>query len=173
MNTFQHGFWLYFLMWRHHQVWQFVIGSMLPDYVYFVLLAVLFIKGIFTWYDLLTITPAVFMSYLPQYPWAIYVDLVGHSAVICAGMGLLTIFSPFKRWQAFIVGWGTHILIDGLTHAAHANFFLYPITLLAVHSPVSYWDPKYFAHEFRLVNGVLMLLAAGYLGYSWWKKHKK
>jgi hypothetical protein len=173
MFTFQHGFWLYFFSRRHPQVWQFVVGSMLPDYVYFVLLAILMAKGQLAPLEVLNLSPTTFMTYLPQYPWAMQVDLMGHSAVFWVGAFALTMIPRFSKGQAFVIGWGTHIFIDGITHAAHANFFLYPLTMLVVHSPISYWEPTYFAREFKLVNGTLIGLVAVYLVHHWWKKRRK
>jgi hypothetical protein len=170
MFTFHHGFWLYFLTRRHPQVWQFVAGSMLPDYIYLLLMGVLLARGEFGWRELFRLSPLTFMTYLPQYPWALHVDLAGHSVVIWGAALALTLLPLFSRVQAFMVGWGSHLLLDGLTHAAHANFYLYPLSLLAVHSPVSYWEPSYFAREFKLVNGTLMGLTACYLLYHWWRK---
>lgn len=173
MFTFHHGFWVYFFARRHKQVWQFVIGSMLPDYVYLVLLAVLLLRGQLGLAELPGLSPTVFMTYIPQHPWAIHADLAGHSAVVWGAAFVASLLPVANRFQALVVGWGTHILIDGLTHAAHANLFLYPLTLLAVHSPVSYWEPAFFAREFRLVNGALMGLATGYLLYRWWKRRRR
>lgn len=173
MFTFHHGFWLYFFSRRHPKVWQFVAGSMLPDYVYILLMVVLLVRGEFGWSELFRLSPTTFMTYLPQYPWALYVDLVGHSAVFWGAAFVLSLLPLLSSGQAFVVGWGTHILLDGLTHAAHANLFLYPLSLLAAHSPVSYWEPSYFAREFKLVNGTLMGLTAAYLIYHWWKKRRE
>ncbi len=169
MFTLHHGFWLYFFSRRHPQVWQFVAGSMLPDYVYFALLALLAAKGELRLGDIFGLSPTVFMTYLPQYPWALQLDLAGHSVVFWGAAFLAALAPALSRAQAFIVGWGSHLLLDGLTHAAHANFYLYPISLMAVHSPVSYWEPTYFAREFKLVNGTLMALTAAYLIFHWWK----
>lgn len=173
MFTLHHGFWLYFFTRRHPQVWQFVVGSMLPDYIYGVLLGLLVLKGELGWQELLRLSPTTFMTYLPQYPWAMEIDLSGHSVVFWAAAFLLVQAPALSRAQAFVVGWGTHLFLDGLTHAAHANFYLYPLSLLAVHSPVSYWEPGYFAREFKLVNGTLMGLTAAYLVYHWWKARRE
>jgi len=173
MFTFHHGFWMYFFSRRHHQVWQFVIGSMLPDYVYFVLLAVLLVQGRVNLRELFMLSPTTFMTYLPQHPWALQLDLAGHSVVLWSLAFLLALLPVFCRFQAFIVGWGSHLFVDGLTHAAHANFYLYPLSLAAVHSPVSYWEPGYFAKEFILVNETLIGIVAIYLLHSWWKKRQK
>jgi hypothetical protein len=173
MFTLHHGFWLYFFSRRHPRVWQFVAGSMLPDYIYVVLLAILIAKGEIGWREVFSLSPTTFMTYLPQFPWAMHIDLAGHSAVFWGAAFGLSLLPPLRTFQSFAVGWGTHLLLDGITHAAHANLFLYPVSLLAVHSPVSYWEPAYFAREFKIVNGTLMGLTAAYLVYHWWKKHRE
>lgn len=172
MFTFHHGFWLYFLTRRHPDVWQFVIGSMLPDYIYFVLLGLMLLNGQVQWHGLFDITPAIMMSFLPLYPWVVKIDLIGHSAVIWLVVFILALLPGIRRWRAFVVGWGTHLFLDGITHAEYASFFLYPLSLIAVHSPVSYWEPQYFAREFKLVNGTLIALTTVYLLYHWWHKRR-
>lgn len=173
MFTLHHGLWLYFFSRRHPRVWHFVAGSMFPDYIYIVLIGVLLAKGQLGVRDMAGLSPTMFMTYLPQYPWALHVDLVGHSAVFWGASLGMTLLTAFRKARAFVVGWGSHILLDGLTHAAHANLFLYPLSPLAAHSPVSYWEPAFFAREFRLVNGTLMGLMAAYLLYHWWKKRRE
>lgn len=173
MFTFHHGFWLYFFSRRHPRVWHFVAGSMLPDYIYIVLIGLLVAKGELGVRDVAALSPTTFMTYLPQYPWALHIDLAGHSAVFWGAALALTLVPMLHYTRAFVVGWGTHILLDGLTHAAHANLFLYPLSLAAVHSPVSYWEPTFFAREFKLVNGTLMAVTAAYLIFHWWKKRRE
>jgi hypothetical protein len=113
------------------------------------------------------------MGYIPVYPWAMYGDLIGHSVVFWGAAFLASLLPVANRLQPLTIGWGSHLFIDGITHAAHANFFLYPISLVAVHSPVSYWEPEYYAWEFRIVNGILMGITAMYLVYYWWRKHRQ
>lgn len=173
MYTWQHGFWIYFFTRHHPRVWQFLIGSMLPDYIYVIAIAMMLMRGQIAWSSLVSINPATMMSLLPMYPWVVKIDLLGHSVVIWGIAFLLTILPMLKRFQAFTVGWGTHLLIDGLTHAAYANHFLYPLSMLSVHSPVSYWEPQFFAHEFRWLNGTFMMAAFIYLLYERWKQKNK
>lgn len=172
MFTFHHGFWIYFFTRRHPDVWQFLIGSMLPDYIYFILIAVMLISGQLPWPELLHMSPGIMMSYLPLYPWVVQIDLIGHSAVIWLAFFILSLFPLARRYQAFIIGWGSHLFLDGITHSAYANFFLYPLSLIAVHSPVSYWEPEFFAREFKLVNGILIGLTTLYLLYHWWRNRR-
>ena len=172
MYTWQHGFWIYFFTRKHPKVWYFVAGSMLPDYIYPVLLAVMMGKGELGFSDLLKVSPKIMMSYLPMYPWAAEIDLIGHSAVVWSVALIMTLFSVFRTLQAFVIGWGTHLLIDGLTHGAFANLWLYPLSTNTVISPVSYWEQDYHSREFQIVNGMLMALCAGYLFYNYWKRRK-
>jgi len=172
MFTLHHGFWIYFFSRRHPKVWQFVFGSMLPDYIYFVLITVMVTRGQIQLTELLTLSPTVMMSYLPLYPWAMQIDLIGHSVVIWGAFFAMTLLPVFNNMQAVAVGWGTHLLLDELTHGAHANYYLYPLSMSAVHSPVSYWESQYFAHEFKIVNGAIMAAMALYLLYHWWKHRK-
>lgn len=173
MFTLHHGFWIYFIMRKHPKVWQFVIGSMLPDYVYAGLIAVMLYKGQLGWREIMAINPTIMMSYIPLYPWVVKLDLIGHSVVIWACGLLMTFFPVFNRFFALVIGWGTHLLLDAFTHAAYANYYLYPLSMAAVHSPVSYWEQQYFAREFKWLNGSLMSLAVVYLIYQWWKTKKK
>ncbi|WP_371365738.1 hypothetical protein SRRS_03910 [Sporomusa rhizae] len=173
MYTYHHGFWIYFFTRHHPKVWQFVLGSMLPDYVYFVLLVILMTKGYVTWSELGGLSPGVFITLVSLFPWVIKIDLIGHSVVIWFGFLLLSFLPRFKNFQAFIIGWGTHLLIDALTHGAYSNFYLYPLASDTVQSPVSYWEQNHWAKEFKLVNNILMAAAAIYMLYEWWKNRKR
>ncbi|VBB08491.1 phospholipase c/d [Lucifera butyrica] len=173
MYTWHHGLWMYFFSRRHPDVWQFVAGSMAPDYIYVIFVAIMLLKGQIAWYELPKLNPTVLMSFLPLYPWVVKVDLIGHSVVIWSVALMLALLPGIRKMQAFVIGWGSHLLLDELTHAAHANFFLYPLSLFSVHSPVSYWEPGYFAREFKLVNGILLGLALIYLAGHWWKKRRQ
>lgn len=170
MFTLHHGLWIYFLTRRHAQVWQFVAGSMLPDYVYFLMVGLMLIRGQLNFSELISLSPQIMMFFLPMYPWVVKIDLIGHSVVIWGSVFILTLLPGVSRLQAFVVGWGTHLLFDALTHGAYANPFLYPLSLYAVHSPVSFWEPAYLAREFNIVNNALMVLMALYILYEWLRK---
>lgn len=173
MHTLHHGFWIYFFTRHHPRVWQFVLGAMLPDYIYIVLLGLVVGKGYVTWPELGSLSPGVLMSLVPLFPWVVKIDLIGHSVPIWFSALLLSLLPGVKKIRAFIIGWGTHLLIDAFTHGAYSNFYLYPLAFHTVESPVSYWEHDHWFREFRLVNAVLMALAAMYLVYTWWKKRKR
>lgn len=173
MLTWHHGFWIYFFTRHHPNVWQFVAGAMLPDYIYLLAVGIMLMHDQLSWTDLIAMNPMMIMSLLPLYPWVMKIDLLGHSLVIWGIAFLLTLLPVINRGQSFVIGWGTHLLLDSFTHGAYANYYLYPISLSRVHSPISYWENQYFAHEFRLVNGILIAVVASYLIYYWWKKKQQ
>ena len=173
MHTLHHGFWIYFFARHHPQVWQFVLGSMLPDYIYVVLLFIIMANGYVTWSELGNLSPKVLMGFVAQFPWVVKIDLIGHSVPIWFGCLMLSLLPGIKHIQSFIIGWGTHLLLDAFTHGAYSNFYLYPIAPYTVESPVSYWEYNYCFREFGYVNTGLMTVVAIYLVYEWWKKRKQ
>ncbi len=173
MYTLHHGFWIYFFTRHHPKVWQFVFGSMLPDYIYVFLVGTLLVKGYITWTELGSISPGVLMSLVAIFPWVIKIDLIGHSVIIWVVFFILSFLPGIKNFQSFIIGWGTHLLIDAFTHGAYSNFYLYPLASYTIESPVSYWEPNYWFREFRLINAIFMTAAAIYMACEWWKKRKQ
>lgn len=143
---------------------------MLPDYIYVIAIAMMLLRGQLSWMDLVNLNPKMLMSLLPLYPWVVKIDLIGHSVVIWSIAFLVTLLPKIKGLRAFVIGWGTHLLIDGLTHAAYANYFLYPISLISVHSPISYWEHQFFGVEFKWVNGICVTVAIIFLLYEKWRK---
>ncbi len=169
MFTWHHGFWLYFFTRHHPLVWQYVAGSMLPDYIYVIAVAMMLLRGQLSWMDILNIDPKMMMSLLPMYPWVVKIDLIGHSIVIWGIALLLTLLPIAKGLRAIIIGWGTHLLIDSLTHSVYANYLLYPISSFSVHSPISYWEHQFFAFEFKWVNSICIAMAILFLLYEQWR----
>lgn len=173
MHTLHHGFWIYFFTRHHPKVWQFVFGSMLPDYIYVVLLIITVVRGYVTWEELASLSPGVLMSLVALFPWVVKIDLIGHSVPIWFGCLLISFLPGVKHFQSVIVGWGTHLLMDAFTHGAYSNFYLYPIASYTVESPVSYWEYNYHFKEFRYINIGLMIAAAIYMGVEWWTQRKR
>jgi hypothetical protein len=173
MYTLHHGFWIYFFTRHHPQVWQFVFGAMLPDYIYGVLFVLLLGKGFITWSELGSITPGIMMSFVPIFPWVERIDLIGHSVPVWVCALAASFFPGIKRIQPIIIGWGTHLLIDALTHGAFANFYLFPLGTDTIESPVSYWEPSHWSQEYKLIHTGLMAAAAAYLLWEWWQSRKR
>lgn len=134
------------------------------------MLGIMLIQGNLGIGQALELSPEKFGSYIPFFPWVQQADLVLHS-VVYWGLSFIVVLLPwFNRWQAFIVGWGTHLLVDTFTHGAIANFYLYPLSMEQVHGPMSYWEPEYYAHEYSVVHTALLAAAIIYLVTGWLKK---
>lgn len=170
MFTLHHGFWMFLISRGHYQMWQFVLGSMLPDYEYFLMLGLMILQDKLGIWQALELSPEQFGSFIPLFPWVQQADLILHS-VIYWGLAFIIVLLPwFNQGQAFVVGWGTHLLVDTFTHGAIANFYLYPLSMEQVRGPVSYWEPEYYAHEYRIVHTTLLAAAIIYVVVSWLKK---
>lgn len=170
MFTFHHGFWLYFVSRGHYQVWQFVLGSMLPDYVYFIMLGIMVGEGRIGLSEIPNLDPLRFGGLVVMYPWVVISDLVLHSVVWWAVAFVAVLLPMLRTYQAFVTGWGTHLLVDTFTHGAEANYYLYPLSSDRVHGFVSYWEPAYFAREYNIVHTALLVWAISYLLVRWLRK---
>jgi hypothetical protein len=146
---------------------------MLPDYIYVIAVAMMLLRDQLSWMDLLNLNPKMMMSLLPMYPWAVKIDLIGHSIVIWSIVLLLTLLEKMKGLRALIIGWGTHLLMDSLTHAVYANYLLYPLSLFGVHSPISYWEHQFFVSEFKWINSIGITMAILFLVYEQWRERKR
>lgn len=173
MYTLHHGFWIYFFTRHHPKVWQFVSGAMLPDYIYLFLVLILLSKGYVTLSEIRELNPAMLMSLVAMFPWVAKFDLIGHSVPVWFTVLLLSLLPGIKRLQPFIIGWGTHLLIDALTHGVYANFYLYPLAYGTVESPVSYWEHNHWFREFGLINKTAMASAVVYMLWEWWKRRQR
>lgn len=173
MYTLHHGFWIYFFTRHHPKRWQFVFGAMLPDYIYVVLVAWLLFKGYISFSELSGLGPSILMSLTPLFPWAVKLDLIGHSVVVWFVVLLVSFLPGMRGVQPLTLGWGTHLLIDAFTHGAFSNFYLFPLGEGTIEGPVSYWESDYWVHEYRLINTGLMTVAALYLVWQWWKNRKR
>jgi hypothetical protein len=173
MYTLHHGFWIYFITRHHPKVWQFVIGSMLPDYIYVILAITLLLKGYVTLPELGGVNPGLLMSLVAIFPWVVKVDLIGHSVPVWFAAQLLSLLPGIKKLRFFIIGWGSHLFIDALTHGVYSNFYLYPLAYDTVESPVSYWEHSHWSREFGFINMAAMAAAALYMLAEWWQKRQR
>jgi hypothetical protein len=171
MHTLQHGFWVYFFTRRHPRVGQFVLGAVFPDLID--IIGILYLLGTGRLpcnISTLQMSPAVAVSFLRGLPWVNSVEFAGHSLVVWAGVFALSFTSLLKRFQPFIIGWGTHVVIDLLTHVEHAPYLFYPVSWLQIPGIVQYWDIKYHGLEFRWLQDVLTGIAIFYLLYEYSKR---
>ncbi|MTH55194.1 hypothetical protein GKZ89_17485 [Bacillus mangrovi] len=171
MNTLHHGFWTYMLFRKKKQMVKFfVIGSMAPDFVYFIMFFYLLLKNLLmNWFGLekaaFSLRGAVHGLF--DEPVTIVLRQGGHSlfiwtvAFIIIAIGSRTLW--VNGWLAFCYGWLGHILIDLLTHVQDAVPVFYPVSDLIFRGPVSYYDRDFFGREFSMINSVLIAAAILYL----------
>jgi hypothetical protein len=173
MNTLQHGFWLYFITRKSPRVWQYVLGAVFPDLIYIVGFFYLLTSEQIPWETSSFWTnPTVAISFLRSLPWVGWIEFSAHSALVWLA-ALLVSFVPVTRYaRAFVLGWGSHILIDIFTHVQYAPYLLYPFSWRQYPIGVSYWDAQYHSTEYQWVQGVLTVLAVIYLGYEYWKRRR-
>ncbi|MGD6818559.1 DUF4184 family protein [Metabacillus sp. 113a] len=171
MNTLHHGFWTYMIFRKKKQaVKYFVIGSMAPDFIYFIMFFYLLLKNILmNWLGLnetaFSLREAVHGLF--DEPVTIVLRQGGHSLFIwTAAFVIIAAISRkiwLNGWLAFAYGWLGHILIDLLTHVQDAVPVFYPISDYIFRGPISYYDRDFFGREFSLMNSVLIAIAVLYL----------
>src|SRR5262249_33673191 len=60
---------------------------------------------------------------------------------------------------AFIAGWGSHVVIDMLTHRSDGYPIFWPLSAYRFPTPVSYWERGYQGRAFSLVcDGAIVVL---------------
>lgn len=173
MNTVEHGFWVYFITRKHHRVWQYVFGAMFPDLIYFVGFLYLLTAGqiplhAYTFWN----NPAVGISFMRSLPWVGFIEFAAHSAVVWLVVYAASFVPVIRNSRAFILGWGSHLLIDALTHVEYAPYFLYPLSWVQFPIGVSYWDNRYHSTEFQWVQSILTGLAILYLIYEYYARRR-
>jgi hypothetical protein len=171
MHTLQHGFWVYFFTRRHPRVGQFVLGAVFSDFIDIIGILYLLGTGRLPWgISTFQMSPAIAISYLRGMPWVNTVEFAAHSLVVWVIVFMLSSTSLLKRFRAFIIGWGTHVVIDILTHMEHAPYLFYPLSWRQIPGIVQYWDIKYHGLEFRWVQAILTGIAILYLIYEYSKR---
>lgn len=175
MNTVQHGFWVYVFAHKHPRVYQYVFGAVFPDLVYVAGFLFILFSGDIPWENYSSwINPAVGISFLRSLPWVGRIEFLGHSAVVWLAVLLASFIPAFRNIRAFILGWGSHILIDTFTHVKYAPYLLYPFSWVQYPIGVSYWDNQFHGKEFQWVQGILTFLAIIYLVYEYYiRRYKK
>ncbi|AZB41358.1 hypothetical protein CEF21_02970 [Bacillus sp. FJAT-42376] len=171
MNTLHHGFWTYILFRKKKQFIQyFVIGSMAPDFIYFIMFFYLLIKNLLL--HLFGLSNAAFslrhaVHGLFDEPVTIVLRQAGHSLFIWvlafAAIAAISRKMWVNAWLAFSYGWLGHILVDLLTHVQDAVPLFYPVSGIIFRGPVSYYDRHFFGREFSIINSVLIGMAVLYL----------
>ncbi|WP_338779467.1 DUF4184 family protein [Metabacillus sp. FJAT-52054] len=171
MNTLHHGFWTYMIFRRKKQfVKYFVIGSMAPDFIYFIMFFYLLLKSLLL--NVLGFTETAFslrsaVHGLFDEPVTIVLRQGGHSLFVWV-LAFILIAAISRKlwvnaWLAFLYGWLGHILIDLLTHVQDAVPLFYPISDKIYRGPISYYDRDFFGREFSMINTAMIGIAILYL----------
>lgn len=174
MNTIHHGFWTYFIYRKRKTlVKYFVIGSLLPDVIYYVMFLYL---GLSTG-ALFESNPIAGDSFpfhslvhdMFTHPIVVVMRQAGHSIVVWAVLFGISYWNSRWRltaWKSLLYGWLGHIIVDLLTHVEDAVPIFYPVSDIVIHGPISYWDPEFYGQQFRFVHMIFFVAAIIYLIYE-------
>ena len=163
MTTYSHFFWNFVLARRRPWRWEFAIGAVLPDVVYFpLMLRTIAEHGAGSWGDLALWDAAA------AHP----VTIVLHSYVPVGCALAITYAAGWVQVAPWLWGMFTHVVIDMLTHVRDAYPILWPLADYRFPSPVSYYESAHYGREFFFVEHgamavVLLLLAVGYVRRRW------
>lgn len=160
----------------------FLLGAVLPD-----LPLLLLWIGAYTYYRYmlgdLSITPMdsrFDQLYFTNPFWLASHNLLHAPLLLLSGLALQWRFRnlPETRgywWFWFAAGCLTHTMLDIPTHHNDGPLLLFPLEWsMRFHSPVSYWDARYFGREFALFELLLNLTLLGYLfGPGLWRRLRR
>lgn len=111
--------------------------------------------------------------------------LAGHNlfhapAVLLIGLALLWRFrsspgTPAHWWFWLLAGCLVHTALDFPVHVDDSPLLFFPFEWsVRFHSPVSYWEPRYFGREFTVFELLLDLALLGYLfGPGLWRRLRR
>ncbi|MFD1020352.1 zinc dependent phospholipase C family protein [Thalassobacillus hwangdonensis] len=169
MNTLHHGFWTYFFIRKKQFVKYFIVGSVFPDLVYYVMFFFIFFKRK-AWELLADAPPGYVLHQLVHEMFdnhaVIILRQAGHSIFVWGVVFLIILIWKGRKltaWHALLYGWFGHIIVDLLTHVEDAVPVFYPVSSLVIRGPVSYWDDDHYGDIFSIVNGVLIASTILYL----------
>lgn len=90
-----------------------------------------------------------------------------HSVLALAAAALVSWWAA-PRWlfEAVLMGWGSHLAADALTHVRRPYPFLYPLSGWRFGGIASYWEEDHHAATVRLLEWVIVAAAAAWLTWS-------
>jgi Domain of unknown function (DUF4184) len=177
MTIYAHAFWAWFPFRRRAWVSWLVLGAVLPDLPYCLSFALAVarrgphaIGDLGLWEELWrspatcalhsfvpwSLTTLLFLGWL----WASWRS-GARSARPPAGK---TTFS--SKLGALLAGWGSHVVVDMLTHRSDGYPILWPLSDYRFPTRLSYWEPAYHGRLFALVCDGGILLALGWLAWQ-------
>jgi membrane-bound metal-dependent hydrolase YbcI (DUF457 family) len=154
VTVYAHAFFAWYPFRRRPWVWPLVAGAILPDLPYCVLFVAAAVER----------GPRAFTDL------ALWRSIWGHHMVVGLhsflpwGAAMLLLIST-RGWRrspgvsAFLAGWGSHVVIDMLTHRSDGYPIFWPLSVYRFPTPVSYWESAYHGRAFALAcDGAMVVL---------------
>jgi hypothetical protein len=174
MTIYAHAFWAWFPFRRRTWVKWLTLGAVLPDLPYCIVFGMSAVErgpraiaDMRVWESLWRSWPVCALhSFVP---WAV-VSLLYLSALRWmstrgsrrARGGVRP--TPFaSNLAALLAGWGSHIVVDMLTHRSDGYPIFWPLTDYRFPTPVSYWEPAYHGRLFAVVCDGAMVTVLSWL----------
>jgi hypothetical protein len=177
MTIYAHAFWAWFPFRRRACAKWLALGAVLPDLPYCVVFGVSAVEhgpraiaDMRVWESLWRSWPvcalhsfvpwgAVSLLYLSAVAWVPSRPRRSRvaaraAAPVAASLG------------ALLAGWGSHVVVDMLTHRSDGYPIFWPLSDYRFPTPVSYWEPGYHGRLFALVCDGAMALALLWLGWQ-------
>ena len=159
MTIYAHAFWAWYPYRRRRWVGWFVLGAIVPDLPYVAIFAAATLRtgpGVLAdlaLWDSLWRNPLVCALH-SVVPW---------SVVVLASVVQRRRAGPLVEGvTAFVLGWGSHVFLDMLTHRTDGYPIFWPISGYRFPTPISYWEPSFHGVAFALVcDGSIAVLLLG------------
>jgi membrane-bound metal-dependent hydrolase YbcI (DUF457 family) len=166
VTIYAHAFWPWYPFRRRPWVWLLVAGAILPDAPYLGFFAVAAVR-----HGPQALTDLDLWHFVWEHP-----VVVALHSFLPWGAAMLLLLSTRARQRspglvAFVAGWGSHVVIDMLTHRSDGYPIFWPLSDYRFPTPVSYWEPAYHGVGFSVVcDGAMLVLlirlAAPHM--RWW-----
>ena len=152
VTIYAHAFWAWYPCRRRSWVGWFVLGAIVPDLPYVLMFAAASLRagpGIVTdlaLWDALWRNPVV--SALHSFvPWGVV--LLG--TVVLRQARYPRLGPIAERSIALVLGWGSHVVLDMLTHRSDGYPIFWPLSAYRFPTPISYWEPAFHGVAFSLI----------------------
>jgi hypothetical protein len=162
VTIYAHAFSAWYPFRRRPWVWPLVAGAILPDLPYCAFFTAAAVEH----------GPRAFLDL------ALWRSVWGHPLVIALhsfvpwGVAMLLLLST-RGWRrspgifAFVAGWGSHIVIDMLTHRSDGYPVFWPLSDYRFPTPVSYWESAYHGRAFSVASDGAIVIPLVRLAVLW------
>jgi len=167
VTIYAHAFWAWYPFRRRSWVGWFVLGAIVPDLPYVFVFAAAALRaepGLLTdlgLWDSLWRNPLVCALH-SWVPWGV---------VLLGALVFRRLWHPVPApvggsVLAFVLGWGSHVFLDMLTHRSDGYPIFWPLSAYRFPTPISYWERSYHGAAFSVVcdgsTAVLLLRLAAH-----------